>query len=94
MNGRPITPEVQAEIIHCYTQLGWSLDRIGAYLDRSRSTIHGVLRRTGTPLRPTGRPCTVNRTLVAELFPRLPSMKTVARIAGCHRTSLYYTPKP
>lgn len=88
-----MTNPIDTEIIHCYTQLEWSIHRIARYLERSPSSVHNALKRNDVETRPPGRPQTINHDLAAELIRRTRSTSAAAKILGCHHTSLYYAPK-
>jgi hypothetical protein len=66
-----IGPEMAGEIVYCYSRLGWSEHRIGAYLERDPRMIVRVLRANGVMIRPAirgrGRPLTCDVDRILEL---------------------------
>jgi hypothetical protein len=82
--------EVEHEIIHCYTVLGWGINRIARYLNRAASYIHNVLRRHNIPTRPRGRPRRVNPLLVRELYRQTGNISATAKLVGCDRSTVHY----
>lgn len=82
------------EVVYCYTMLGWSEHRIGAYLDRDPRMIVRVLRANLVTIRPTirgpGRPLTCDVDRILELGRVGVSRSMIAEQTGASLNQVRY----